>query len=141
MIIRTVTNGLAITSPIAMKITMTGVKISIVNTTIIVLPPDGVISAFTAGSNAIITIFTMTGLIPTMAAAIAGGTEAGTMEDIVMMGGMAIGTGMVIGMDIIDRNVGIIHSDNTRAILTISFSSENFVSLEKLCGSSLWNKE
>ena len=117
-------DGLAITSPIAMKITMTGAKISIVNTTIIVLPPDGVISAFTAGSTAIITIFTMTGLIPTMAAAIVGGTEAGTMEDIVMMGGMAIGTGMVVGMSIIDRDVGIIHSDNTRAILTISSSGE-----------------
>ena len=111
MIIRTVTNGLAITSPIAMKIIMTGVKISIVNTTIIVLPPNGVISAFIAGSNAIITIFTITGLIPTMAATIVGGIEAGTMKGIVMMGGMAIGTGMVIGMDIIDRDVGIIHPD------------------------------
>jgi len=117
MIIRTVTNGLAITSPIAMKITMTGAKTSIVNTTMIVLPLDGVIGAFTVGSNAIITIFTMTGLIPTMAAAIAGGTEAGTMEDIVMMGGMATGTGMVVDMGIIDRDVGIIHPDNTRAIL------------------------
>ena len=130
-------DGLAITSPIAMKTTMTGAKISIVNTTIIVLPPDGVISAFTAGSTAIITIFTMTGLIPTMAAAIAGGTEAGTMEDIVMMGGMAIGTGMVVGMSIIDRDVDIIHSDNTRAIPTISLSGEARASPEKLCGRSL----
>jgi hypothetical protein len=124
MIIGIVTNGLAITSPIAMKITMTGAKISIVNTTIIVLPLDGVIGAFTAGSNAIITIFTMTALIPTMTAAIAGGTEAGTMEDIVMMGGMATGTGMVVDMGIIDRDVGIIHPDNTRAILTIGSCGE-----------------
>jgi len=124
MIIRTVTNGLAITSPIAMKITMTGAKISIVNTTMIVLPLDGVIGAFTAGSNAIITIFTMTGLIPTMAATIVGCTEAGTMEDIVMMGGMATGTGMVVDMGIIDRDVGIIHPDNTRAILTIGSCGE-----------------
>jgi hypothetical protein len=140
MIIGTVTSGLAITSPIAMGIIMTGAKVSIV-TTISILPPDEAIDAFTAGSTATVMIFTMTDLIPTMAAAIAGGTEAGTMEDIVMMGGMATGTGMVIGMDIIDRNVGIIHSDNTRAILTISFSGENFVSLEKPCGRSLWNKE
>lgn len=103
---------------------MTGAKISIVNTTIIVLPPDGVISAFTAGSNAIITIFTMTGLILTMAAIIVGGTEAGTMEDIVMMGGMATGTGMVVDMGIIDRDVGIIHPGNTRAILTIGSCGE-----------------
>jgi len=124
MIIRTVANGLAITSPIVMKIPMTGAKISIVNTTIIALLPNGAISVFIAGSNAIITIFTLTGLIPTMAATIATGTEAGTMEDLVMMGGMATGTGMVIDMDIIDRDVGIIHPDNTRAILTIGSCGE-----------------
>jgi hypothetical protein len=124
MIIRTVTTDLAITSPIAMKIIMTGAKISIVNTTIIVLPPNGVIGAFIAGSNAIITIFTMIGLIPTMAATIVGGIEAGTIEDIVIMGGMAIGVGMVMGIDIINRDVGIIHPDNTRAILTIGSSGE-----------------
>ena len=116
MIIRTVTDGLAITSPIAMKIIMTGAKTFIVTIIIIVLPLNGAIGAFTAGSSAIIMIFTMTGLILTMAAAIAGGTEAGTMEDIVMMGGMATGTGMVIGTGIIDRDMDITHSDNTRAI-------------------------
>ena len=78
---QTVRNGLAITSPIAMKITMTGAKISIVNTTIIILLLNGVLGAFTVGSNAIITIFTLTGRIPTMAVTIVGCTEAGTMED------------------------------------------------------------
>jgi hypothetical protein len=137
MIIRIVTTDLAITSPIAMKIIMTGAKISIVNTTIIVLPPNGVIGAFIAGSNVIITIFTMIGLIPTMAATIVGGIEAGTIEDIVMRGGMATGAGMVMGMDIIDRDVGIIHPDNTRAILTISSSGEARASLVRLHEGSL----
>ena len=42
-----------------------------------------------------------------------------------MMGGMATGIGMVIDMDIIDRDVGIIHPNNTRAILNMGSYRES----------------
>lgn len=112
MIIRAVTNDLVIISPIVMKIIMTGAETSIANT-ISLPPPDGAIVASIAGSNETIIIFTTTGVIPTMAATIAGGIEAGTRGD--MMGGMATGTGMV--MEIIETDVGSIRTDNLGTIL------------------------
>jgi hypothetical protein len=94
MIMRTVTNDLAITSPIAMKITMTGAKISRV-TTISILPPDEAIDVSIDGSIENIMIFTMTSLIPTMAVLMVGGTEAGTGESIVIRNGMLNSPGVI----------------------------------------------
>ena len=112
MIIRTVTDDPAIISLIVMKIIMTGAETSIANT-IRILPPDGAIVASIAGSNETMMIFTTTGAIPTMAATIAGGIEAGTRGE--MMGGMVTGTGMV--MEIIETDVGTIRTDNLGTIL------------------------
>jgi hypothetical protein len=112
MIIGTVTNDLAIISQIVMKIITTGVKTSIANT-IRILPPDGAIGASIAGSIETIVIFTMTGPIPTIIVMTEGGIVGGIRGDSV--GGMAIGTGMV--MEIIETDVGTIRTDNIGTIL------------------------
>lgn len=108
MIIRTATDGLVITPPIATKITMIGAKISIVSIIIMVPLPGAVIGDFTVGSTVIMLISIMIIAIPLTTVA---GGEVGTRKDIIMTDGMATGTGMVIGTNIIDT--GIIHIDKT----------------------------
>lgn len=89
-------------------------------------PPNEAIGAFTVGSIETITIFTMTGPIPTMIATIVGSTKAGTREEgVVRHGGMLNSPGVtVVG------NIGTDRDDMT-TVVTLGF--RNDPSSEETC--------